>query len=53
MNLTTDDLFLLIGIKEAELWALRKKVAELEATQQLAPANGNGIATPDSQGIPV
>lgn len=38
MNLTTDDLMLIIGIKEAELYVLRKRIAELEqdGQQQLA-----------------
>ncbi len=32
MNLTTDDLLAIIGAKEAELFALRRRVAELEAS---------------------
>jgi hypothetical protein len=36
MNVTTDDLFLIIGMKEVELFATRKLLEQLEAEKRTA-----------------
>jgi hypothetical protein len=41
MNVTVEELLALLGTKEAELYVLRKRVAELEA------AAGPSVAEPD------
>lgn len=47
-QLTTDDLLLILGTKEAELFALRRHVAALEAAMPVPLAAPEG---PDAPGL--
>ena len=48
MNITTDELLTIIGAKEAELFVLRKRIAELEARAIASSGNVTTFPNPEA-----